>query len=82
MFAFEFFGAGFTHEGGGHVRLWAPGLRPWFCMVSSTCHIFRDVVTYLYFLGSLSELVQDGENGLVFENAGELAGQLEVGCKK
>lgn len=51
-------------------------------MVSSICQILRDVATYLYFLGSLSELVKDGENGLVFQNAKELAGQLEVGCKK
>lgn len=37
---------------------------------------------YLTFLGSLPELVRDGENGLVFKSAGELAGQLEVSCKK
>ena len=37
---------------------------------------------FIISLTSLSELVKDGENGLVFKNAGELASQLEVGCKK
>lgn len=37
---------------------------------------------HLYSAGSLSELVRDGENGLVFRNAGELAGQIEVGRER
>lgn len=51
-------------------------------MVSGACRILRDASVYLYLLGSLPELVRDGENGLVFKSAGELAGQLEVGYKK
>lgn len=42
-----------------------------------------EILSFIHiFLGSLPELVRDGENGLVFKCAGELAGQLEVGCKK
>ena len=48
------------------------------CMVRLTSTPTRGMIKLTYMHCSLDELVKDGVNGLVFNNADQLAAQLEV----
>jgi beta-1,4-mannosyltransferase len=83
LHAFQFFRARFTHEGCWYVWVWSSSLRTRFCLVGPflLCSVLLSRVpgqTYQPFHTSLSELVKNGKNGLLFQTASQLALQLEV----
>jgi hypothetical protein len=49
------------------------------CVVGASCAGYRMIVQLLHFMNSLSELVIEGTNGVIFQDAAGLADRLEVG---
>ena len=77
--AFEFFGVGSAHEDSGHVWMWRARVCTGLRVVSATsCAGSRTLIQIRRAANSLSELVVNGKNGVIFQNAVGLVDQLEV----
>jgi hypothetical protein len=74
--ALQFLFTGSTNEDSRYVRVSFTGLCIEFCVVSFTSSSYRDTVNSAK--PSLDELVKDGQNGVIFEDADGLADHLEV----
>jgi len=76
--AFEFFGIRSAHEDCRHVWVWRARMRSQLRMVSTVCYTGCSTIVSYSRNESLSELVMDGLNGVIFQSGPGLADHLEV----